>query len=144
MGLEIGLFDNRLSLDVDYYLDKSKDLIAYKGVSSVSGFSGKYVNYADVSNQGLDISLSGTIIKNKDWRWTAAFNMGYVKNKVTKANSTAQTKYLVQKVFAMPGEVYEGKPVNGCFLIDLPGWMISGCLCFMIKMERCLGFLAKK
>lgn len=60
----------------DYYLDKSKDLIAYKGVSSVSGFSGKYVNYADVSNQGLDISLSGTIIKNKDWRWTAAFNMG--------------------------------------------------------------------
>ena len=28
VGLEVGLFDNRLSLDVDYYLDKSKDLSA--------------------------------------------------------------------------------------------------------------------
>ena len=113
-GLEIALLDNRLSLDVDYYLDKSKDLIAYKGVSSVSGFTGKYVNYANVSNQGLDIALSGTILKSKDWNWTAAFNMGYVKNKVTKSKSTAQTKYLVQSVYT-PGEVYEGKPVNGMF-----------------------------
>lgn len=113
-GLEIALFDNRLSLDIDYYLDKSKDLIAYKDVSSVSGFSGKYVNYANVTNQGLDVALSGTILKSKDWNWTAAFNMGYVKNEVTKSKSTAQTKYLVQSVYT-PGEVYEGKPVNGMF-----------------------------
>ena len=114
VGLELGLFDDRLSLDVDYYLDESKDLIAYKRVSSVSGFSGKYVNYADVRNQGIDVSLSGTLLKNKDWRWTAAFNMGYVKNKVTKSTSTAQAKYLVQSVYT-PGEVYEGKPVDGMF-----------------------------
>ena len=114
VGLELGLFDDRLSLDVDYYLDESKDLIAYKSVSSVSGFSGKYVNYADVRNQGIDVSLSGTLLKNKDWRWTAAFNMGYVKNKVTKSTSTAQAKYLVQSVYT-PGEVYEGKPVDGMF-----------------------------
>ena len=113
-GLEIALFDNRLSLDIDYYLDKSKDLIAYKGVSSVSGFSGKYVNYANVTNQGLDVALSGTILKSKDWNWTAAFNMGYVKNEVTKSKSTAQTKYMEQSVYT-PGEVYEGKPVNGMF-----------------------------
>ena len=40
--------------------------------------------------------------------------MGYVKNEVTKSKSTAQTKYLVQSVYT-PGEVYEGKPVNGMF-----------------------------
>ena len=114
VGLEVGLFDNRLVLDIDYYLDKSKDLIAYKEVSSVSGFSGKYVNYADVRNEGIDIGLNGTIIKMKNWRWTVAFNMGYVKNKVTKSTSTAQTKYLVQSVYT-PGEVYKGKPVNGMF-----------------------------
>ena len=138
VGLEVGLFDNRLSLDVDYYLDKSKDLIAYKGVSSVSGFSGKYVNYADVSNQGLDISLSGTIIKNKDWRWTTAFNMGYVKNKVTKANSTAQTKYLVQSVYT-PGEVYEGKPVNGMFSYRFAGLDDIGMPMFYDKDGKVLG-----
>ena len=114
LGLEVGLFNNRLALDVDYYLDNSKDLIAYKSISSVSGFSGKYVNYADVRNSGVDIALSGTLINMKDWRWTAAFNMGYVKNKVTKSRSTAQTTYLVKSIYT-PGEVYEGKPVNGMF-----------------------------
>lgn len=100
LGLEVGLFNNRLALDVDYYLDNSKDLIAYKSISSVSGFSGKYVNYADVRNSGVDIALSGTLINMKDWRWTAAFNMGYVKNKVTKSRSTAQTTYLVKYLYA--------------------------------------------
>ena len=138
VGLEVGLFDNRLSLDVDYYLDKSKDLIAYKGVSSVSGFSGKYVNYADVSNQGIDISLSGTIIKDKDWRWTAAFNMGYVKSKVTKSNSTAQAKYLVQSIYT-PGEVYEGKPVNGMFSYRFAGLDDIGMPMFYDKNGKVLG-----
>ena len=43
VGLELGVIDDCLTLDVDYYLDESKDLIAYKSVSSVSGFTGKYV-----------------------------------------------------------------------------------------------------
>ena len=63
VGLEIGLFDNRLALDIDYYFDKSKDPIAHKGNFFRIRFSSKYVNYADVRNQGLDISLTGTIIK---------------------------------------------------------------------------------
>ena len=114
IGLDMSVFDNRLSLTLDYYLDKSKDLIAYKGVSSVTGFTGKYVNYADVKNQGLDVSLSGTVIKMKGWQWDIAFNMGYVKNEVTKSYSTPQAKYLVKSTYT-PGEVFEGKPVNGMF-----------------------------
>ena len=137
-GLEIALFDNRLSLDIDYYLDKSKDLIAYKGVSSVSGFSGKYVNYANVTNQGLDVALSGTILKSKDWNWTAAFNMGYVKNEVTKSKSTAQTKYLVQSVYT-PGEVYEGKPVNGMFSYRFAKLDGKGMPFFYYKVGNVLG-----
>lgn len=120
VGLELGLFGDRLNLDVDYYLDQSKDLIAYKGVSAVTGFTGKYVNYADVRNQGVDISLSGTIIKMKDWTWNASLNLGYVKNKVTKSYSTPQAKYLVKSTYT-PGEVFEGKPVNGMFSYRFAG-----------------------
>lgn len=113
-GLELSIFDSRLNLDIDYYLDKGSDLIAYKGVSSVSGFTGKYVNYADVRNQGLDISVSGTIIQTKNWTWGASLNLGYVNNKVTRSYSTPQSKYLVQSTYT-PGEVYKGKPINGMF-----------------------------
>lgn len=44
IGFELGMFDNRLTLDVDYYRDYSKDLIASKNVSSVTGFLNKFVN----------------------------------------------------------------------------------------------------
>ena len=93
-------------------------------------------------NQGIDVSLSGTLLKNKDWRWTAAFNMGYVKNKVTKSKSTAQTKYLVQSVYT-PGEVYEGKPVNGMFSYRA-AWMKKVCPCSTIRMGRYLAWIVRK
>ena len=72
IGFELGMFDNRLTLDVDYYRDYSKDLIASKNVSSVTGFLNKFVNYADVKNQGVDVSVSGYIIRKKQFSWLSS------------------------------------------------------------------------
>ena len=90
------MFDNRLTLDVDYYRDYSKDLIASKNVSSVTGFLNKFVNYADVKNQGVDVSVSGYIIRKKQFSWLSSVNLGYVKNKVVKSNITPQAESLVR------------------------------------------------
>lgn len=114
IGLEFGLFQNRLSGDIDYYRDYSRDLIAFKEISAVSGFLGKQVNYADVRNQGIDISLTGMIIQKKDVSWTMSLNLGYVNNKVVKSYITPQAQNLVKSLY-VPGEVVKGKPVNGMF-----------------------------
>lgn len=114
IGFELGMFDNRLTLDVDYYRDYSKDLIASKNVSSVTGFLNKFVNYADVKNQGVDVSVSGYIIRKKQFSWLSSVNLGYVKNKVVKSNITPQAESLVKSIYT-PGEVFLGKPVNGMF-----------------------------
>lgn len=110
VGLELSMLNNRLSVDVDYY----RDLIASKDVSAVTGFLNKYVNYANVKNQGVDIAVSGYIIRSKQVSWMSSLNLGYVKNKVTKSNITPQAQNLVKSVYT-PGEVYLGKPVNGMF-----------------------------
>lgn len=114
IGFELGMFDNRLTLDVDYYRDYSKDLIASKNVSAVTGFLNKFVNYADVKNQGVDVAVSGYIIRKKQFSWLASLNLGYVKNKVVKSNITPQAESLVKSIYT-PGEVFLGKPVNGMF-----------------------------
>ena len=114
IGLELSMLNNRLSVDVDYYRDASRDLIASKDVSAVTGFLNKYVNYANVKNQGVDIAVSGYIIRSKQVSWMSSLNLGYVKNKVTKSNITPQAQNLVKSVYT-PGEVYLGKPVNGMF-----------------------------
>ena len=114
VGLDLSMLNNRLSVDVDYYRDASRDLIASKDVSAVTGFLNKYVNYANVKNQGVDIAVSGYIIRSKQVSWMSSLNLGYVKNKVTKSNITPQAQNLVKSVYT-PGEVYLGKPVNGMF-----------------------------
>ena len=114
VGLELNMFENRLALDVDYYRDYGRNLIAYKQVSAVSGFLNKSVNYADIRNQGVDIALSGTIIKTKNVSWQSSLNLGYVKNKVTKCYITPQASSLVQSIYT-PGEVMVGYPSNGMF-----------------------------
>lgn len=114
IGLELSMLNNRLSVDVDYYRDASRDLIASKDVSAVTGFLNKYVNYANVKNQGVDIAVSGYIIRSKQVSWMSSLNLGYVKNEVTKSNITPQAQNLVKSVYT-PGEVYLGKPVNGMF-----------------------------
>lgn len=120
LGLELALFDNRLALEVDYYLDKSKDLIAFRDVSAVTGFSGQNVNYADMRNQGVDISLTGNIIRTDDWDWSLAFNLGYVNNKVTKSYVQPQAKNLVKSTFT-PGQVMKGKAMNAMFSYRFAG-----------------------
>ncbi len=120
IGLELGLFKNRLMLDVDYYLDKSEDLIAYLDVSSVTGFSGRNVNYADMRNHGVDISLTGRLIQKNNWDWVLALNLGYVKNKVTKSYVTPQAKNLVRSTYT-PGDVMEGKAMNAMFSYHFAG-----------------------
>lgn len=125
IGLELGFFDNRLNLDVDYYKDKSKDLVAYRDVSAVTGFSGHNVNYADACNQGVDISLTGNVIRSKNWDWTLGLNLGYVSNKITKSFVTPQAKNLIKSTYT-PGEVVEGKPMNAMFSYRFSGLDESG------------------
>ena len=120
IGLELGLFDDRLTLDVDYYRNYSRDLIASKNVSAVTGFLDKYVNYADVKNQGVDVSLSGMIIRKDDVSWFSSLNFGYVKNNVEKSYIKPQAQNLVKTLYT-PGEVYEGKPVNAMFSYRFAG-----------------------
>lgn len=114
IGLEFGLFNNRVSGVVDYFRDLSSDLIAYKNISSVSGFPGKYLNYADVRNSGVDLSLNVDIVRKKDIGWTSSLNLGYVDNKVLRSSINPEVSSLVGSQY-IPGDVVVGYPVNSMF-----------------------------
>lgn len=113
-GLEFGLFNNRISGVIDYFRDISSDLIAYKNISGVSGFPGKYLNYADVRNSGIDASLNFEIVSKKDLNWTTSLNIGYVNNKVLRSSITPEVSSLVGSQY-IPGDVVVGYPVNSMF-----------------------------
>lgn len=83
-GIDIGLFKGRLDLTVDVYRKYTTDLLLPVQVPSVSGFSFYNSNAGEISNKGIELSLSSTNIKSKDFTWQTSFNIAANVNKIEK------------------------------------------------------------
>lgn len=82
-GLDMRLFD-RVSITVDGYYRKAKNLIYLRHLPAVSGYNRQTANNGSMTNKGFEISITPEIIKTKDIYWDVTFNMGYNKNEITK------------------------------------------------------------
>ena len=93
-GLDFGFLNNRITGSVDAYIKKTRDLLATVSVPAGSNFSNQLItNVGNLENKGIEITLSGVIINNKDWNWNASFNMAFNKNKVTKLTIVDSSDY---------------------------------------------------
>lgn len=84
LGVDLGFLENRLSLSVDYFSKKTTDALLLKTAPDYQGGSTYWVNAGEVSNKGVDVTLSARIIQTRDLSWTSSLNGSYVKNEVTK------------------------------------------------------------
>lgn len=82
LGIEFGFFNGRLTFDFDYFIKDTKDLLLNKSVPNYLGGGSVTSNAGKIQNKGFDLSISGTIIDNKDVSWESNLNLSYVKNKV--------------------------------------------------------------
>ncbi|WP_303316246.1 TonB-dependent receptor [Flavivirga abyssicola] len=86
LGIEFGLFKNRLNAEVIYFEKLTSDLIVLGQSTPETGFSTVNTNIADVSNKGWEITIGGDIIQSKDFRWNSSFNISFIKNNVDALN----------------------------------------------------------
>lgn len=84
LGLDLSMLNNRLNLNFDLWEKETTGLLAVTPLPEESGFTGIRRNVGAVSNRGIDISITGTILKNKDFSWRSNFNIGFIENEVTK------------------------------------------------------------
>lgn len=86
-GLELKFFNNRLSFEGSYFSRKSEDgIIPSVEISAATGFSGTTVNSAVIRNRGIELFLTGTAIKTKDFNWDVSLNFSRIRNKVLEIN----------------------------------------------------------
>lgn len=83
IGMDIGLFDNRVNLLVDYYHKETSERLFNKPLWSSTGFSSIKSNFGTISNKGVEIELNARVIDNEDFSWdlgmTFAYNKGIVE-----------------------------------------------------------------
>jgi TonB-linked SusC/RagA family outer membrane protein len=82
LGLEMKFFHNRLSLDVTYYNQDSKNQIIRLASTTTSGYAYRLINAGNIQNRGIEIALNGRVFSYKDFAWDAGVNFSKNSNKV--------------------------------------------------------------
>ncbi|MEX2402887.1 MAG: SusC/RagA family TonB-linked outer membrane protein [Balneolales bacterium] len=81
IGVELGLFSNRLNVVFDYYSKTTKDLLYNVGIPGISGFTSSLVNIGDVSNKGVELEINTRNLTG-EFSWNTAFNFTRNRNEV--------------------------------------------------------------
>ena len=115
LGINLGLFQDRLNFDVSYYHKKTTDLLLDCPVPYSTGFTSMFKNIGSVKNQGLDIMISGTPFRSKDFTWTSTLNLNYNKNEIVKLGENNEDIGLMNWVGGYEGILRVGESMGSFY-----------------------------
>ena len=127
MGLAAGFLNNRINFEFDWYNRRNYDLIGLATTQGLGGQIDKYGNIATMKSSGIEISLTTTNIKTKDFTWTTNFIYSHTKNEVTKLKTSKRIIDLISG----NGFAQEGYPVRSLFSIPFMGLNEEGLPTFL-------------
>jgi TonB-dependent starch-binding outer membrane protein SusC len=84
IGLDFGLFKNRIDLQVDIYRKITDDLLYNVDLPGTTGFSTQTKNVASITNEGLEIALTTMNVKTKALSWSTSFNVAFNRGVVNR------------------------------------------------------------
>ena len=119
-GIDFGWMDNRLQLTVDYYYKKTRDLLQNVTIPSSSGFSQQLVNSGNVTNEGLEFTLSFDALKETAVKWNFSANMAFNRNRIGGLDGDQYATALWSKA----DQVFLQR--NGCPIGTLYGYVEDG------------------
>ena len=115
-GIDLSLFRNRLSFAMDYYIKRTKGLLFSMPIPGYTGFGSYLTNLGEIENKGVEFSLNGEIIRQKDFSWSAGFNISFNKNKVISLpnHTPIITEATTAVFYTSNGTFYtqEGSPIG--------------------------------
>lgn len=110
VGLEFAFFRNRLSGNVSLYQTNTTDQIISISTSTASGASSLLTNIGEIENKGIEVDLTGTILRTQDFRWDLSANYsGYsslVKSLSDGVDELTIGGYANYSIVAKVGEAY--------------------------------------
>lgn len=93
MAFDISLFGGRLTITPEVYFNTTRDLLYSSVIPTVSGYSTQMQNIGKVTNNGFELTVSGDILRSKDFVLSGNFTTGHNKMKIKQLNSTDDVLY---------------------------------------------------
>ncbi|MBD2753552.1 SusC/RagA family TonB-linked outer membrane protein [Spirosoma validum] len=107
-GLELGLFQNRLSLELDVYRKLTTDMLLSAPVPYSSGYETVSKNVGSMENRGIELAVNSVNVNRGGFSWNTTFNISFNKNKVLSLTGGSD-------IFLGSTVVREGEPVGSFF-----------------------------
>lgn len=91
LGIDLSLFNSRLSITADYYYKLTDNLLLQAELPGSTGYEYAYKNIGKVSNSGIELTVSTQNIKKKHFNWTTDFNIAWNKSKILSLTENQTT-----------------------------------------------------
>ncbi|RFZ85284.1 SusC/RagA family TonB-linked outer membrane protein [Mucilaginibacter terrenus] len=115
LGVSLGLFNNRVNIEADAFLKKTKALLLNAPIPQTSGFGNVFKNIGKLENKGIELAINTTNIKTNDFSWTTNFNITFLKTKILQLGQNNDDIFLdpgflsnfnLMRVGLSPGSFY--------------------------------------
>uniref|UniRef100_UPI003563BADC SusC/RagA family TonB-linked outer membrane protein n=1 Tax=Fodinibius sp. TaxID=1872440 RepID=UPI003563BADC len=84
IGLELGLFNDRVSIEADLYRRKSEEMLLLRPLPRTSGYANVFENIGSMENRGIELALTTYNVQGNDFSWSTDFNISINENEVLK------------------------------------------------------------
>ena len=91
VGIDAGWLNNRITASLEWYLRKTKDLLAYVPIpAGMTTTNAMTRNIGDLQNVGLELNIGAKPVVTKDFVWSTGFNVAWNKNEITALTGSAE------------------------------------------------------
>ncbi len=84
LGLDMGFWDNLLTITADYYNKDTRDLLQTVLIPNSTGYSSMLINSGNVQNSGYEFTMAlNDIFRGSEWHWNVSGNISFNKNTIS-------------------------------------------------------------
>jgi TonB-linked SusC/RagA family outer membrane protein len=81
-GVDIGLWDQRLTVSPEFYINRSSNLLLNSRIPRSSGFTNMIRNIGETENRGIDLTINSVNVSSNNFNWSTNFNISHNQNKI--------------------------------------------------------------
>ncbi|MCH7413494.1 SusC/RagA family TonB-linked outer membrane protein [Belliella sp. R4-6] len=105
-GFQLGMFNHRLYVDGAYVYSDADGQISNANISRATGYNAMLVNSGRMTNNIVELSVSGDVVRTMDWNFNLGFNFTYTNNVVRELYGGAEFRQNFRQSYAFVGDQF--------------------------------------
>ncbi len=113
IGLDFSVLASRLNVSVDWYNNKSSNLLISNKIPSSTGYTSQIQNIGSIRNRGVEFVINAVPVRTDDFTWTSDFNIAFNRSKVLDIYGNSDTESFIQDYESRMGfKIEKGQPLG--------------------------------